>query len=161
MRIIDELTRTLAVELQQFVADYWDDVDDNHGRKADEFYTEDCTLFVGSDKTFNGRAGIREFYRYRSDRGTRTTRHTVSNFRVFPENANRAKVSFVVANYAADGAPPITEFVGPALVTQVNCACERGGDGYWRFKSLRGDPLFIGKEPYTRQELVEKKAAQK
>jgi ketosteroid isomerase-like protein len=157
MRIIDKMTTALAIELQQFIADYWDEVDANQARKADEFYTEDCTLHVGSDKGFQGRAGIREFYRYRAERGLRTTRHTVSNLRVLPENANRAAVSFVVANYAADGTPPITDFVGPALVSQIHCICERGSDGYWRMQSLRGEPLFIGKEPYTRQELVEKK----
>lgn len=157
MRVIDDTTVRLAVELQQFIADYWDDVDDNHARNAADFYTEDCTLFVGSDRTFEGRSGVAEFYRYRVDRGVRTTRHTVSNLRVLPDGNDSASITFVVANYASDGPPPIIDMTGPALVSKVTCECRRGDDGLWRFKSLRGDPLFIGREPYTVDVLLDGK----
>ncbi|WP_066554678.1 nuclear transport factor 2 family protein [Croceicoccus bisphenolivorans] len=145
----------MTVEIQQFIADYWADVDENRGQGAPEFYTEDCVLYVGSDRTFEGRAGIVDFYRYRADRGERTTRHATSNYQVVPLSDTSAKVTFVVANYASDGPPPITGSKGPSLVSRVDCELHCKEPGLWQIKSLRGTPLFIGDEPYTVAVLVE------
>ena len=155
MRKIDDRTVRMAIEIEQFFADYWNDVDENRGQRAPEFYTTDCVLHVGSDRTFEGRAGIADFYRYRADRGERTTRHATSNFRVRPESDDAASVTFVVTNYASDGPPPITGLQGPSLVSRVDCDMVRNEEGDWRIKSLRGAPLFIGNEPYTVAVLVE------
>jgi ketosteroid isomerase-like protein len=156
MRKIDENTIRMSAELQQVIADYWDDVDFNRGLGAPEFYTEDCVFWVGSDRNFEGRAGIAEFYRYRTDRGTRTTSHATANFRVIPDGNDRATVTYIVANYASDGSPPITGLTGPSLVSKVEAECIKDADGYWRFKTVRGTPLFIGGEPYTISVLIDK-----
>jgi hypothetical protein len=65
-------------------------------------------------------------------------------------------VTYLVANYAADGAPPITGTGGPSLVSRLEADCVREADGMWRFKSVRGTPLFIGDEPYTVSVLIDK-----
>ncbi|MXO60651.1 hypothetical protein GRI89_13990 [Altererythrobacter salegens] len=155
MRMIDERTVRFAAEIQLFIADYWADVDRNRGQGAPQFYTEDCVLNVGSDKTFKGHAGIVDFYRYRAERGVRTTCHMTSNLQVWPHGEDRARTCFVVTNYASDGPPPITGLGGPSLVSRVECDLVRSSEGRWSIKTLSAEPLFIGNEPYTVAVLVE------
>src|SRR3974390_1882140 len=156
MRIIDERTVRMTVEIQQFLADYWLDVDENRGVGASLFYTDDCVTGIeGAEKV--GPAAVAEFHRNRTSRAIRTTRHTFSNLRVVPSDDDSATVAFAVVNYASDGPPPIIGRSAPSLVTQVNCECVRGKDGYWRFKRMIAKPLFIGDEPYTVEVLVKGK----
>jgi len=156
MRVYDEETRFLYVDLHQLIADYWNDVDTNHGNNAPDFYTEDCILEVGSERIFTGKAGIREFYQYRKDRGPRTTCHNFSNLRVLPEGEGGAYAEFIVVNYAADGSAPITDLVGPSLVSTVSVICKRQLDRSWCFAKLAAVPQFVGSEPYTKSVLVDK-----
>ena len=156
MRIIDERTVRMTVEIQQFLADYWLDVDDNRGSGASQFYTEDCVSGLeGAEKV--GPEAVAEFHRNRTARSIRTTRHTLSNLRVVPEGDDSAVVSFAIVNYASDGPPPIVGQSAPSLVTQVHCHCVRGSDSYWRFRRMIATPLFIGDEPYTVDVLVKGK----
>jgi hypothetical protein len=154
MRIIDDATRAATIELEALVTDYWFDVDENDSRAAPEFFTEECVFDPGIGAPFVGRVGVRAFYDNRALRGKRTTRHTFSNFKVTLEGPTRAAVNYVSVLYAADGPAPITNFVGPAVISDVACICERDAAGQWRFKSLRGRPAFIGNEPYSRGTLV-------
>jgi ketosteroid isomerase-like protein len=154
VRSIDEKTRAAVIELQQMVADYWHEVDTNNAAAAPEFFTEDGVFDVGNKLRYEGRAGVRAFYDQRALRGQRTTRHTFTNLRVELESPNSAKVSYIVTNYGADGPAPVTDFDGPSLVSQIEARCIRNAEGVWRIAALRGDPMFIGKEPYTRQVLV-------
>jgi len=148
MRLIDDRTVRLAVEIQQFIADYWHEVDENRGQEAHLYYTDDCVSGLGGKETV-GPAAVAEFQRKRTSRAIRTTRHTTSNLRVMPDGDDSAQVTYAVANYASDGPPPIMDGSKPSLVTQVNCHCVRGADGYWRFKRVTTIPLFVGDEPYT------------
>ena len=148
MRTTDDSTRALAVDLHLLMADYWNEIDANNAKNATDFFTTDCE-FAGQ----KGHAGVRAFYDNRAKRGQRTTRHTFSNLRVEHQAPERAKMWAVVVNYGADGPPPITDFLGASLVTQLTCECVRDEAGVWRFALLRSQPLFIGKEPYTREQL--------
>jgi ketosteroid isomerase-like protein len=154
MRIIDEATLNAAVEIQQAIADYWHDVDANNSAAAPEFFTEDCVFDVGDQMHYEGRAGIRAFYDHRALRGRRTTRHTFCNVRVELDSPTSAKVDYVIVNYAADGAAPVVDFEGASLVSQMNGRYVRQPNGAWLVATLRGEPVFIGKEPYTREVLV-------
>ena len=149
MRTTDDSTRALAVDLHLLMADYWNEIDANNAKNATDFFTTDCE-FAGQ----KGHAGVRAFYDNRAKRGQRTTRHTFSNLRVEHQEPERAKMWAVVVNYGADGPPPITDFLGASLVTQLTCECVRDEAGVWRFALLRSQPLFIGKEPYTREQLL-------
>src|SRR5262245_48700940 len=112
MRTMDDAMRAAVTDLQQLVADYWYDVDEHDSLTAPEFFTEDGVFEVGTG-TYTGPTGVRAFYDHRALRGKRTTRHTVA-------------VSIL---YAADGPAPITNFVGPAVVSDVVCVCDRNPNG--------------------------------
>ena len=157
MRKVDERTIRMASELQQFFADYWSIVDEKNGEGASEFYAEDCICFLGSKQTAGGRTAMAAFYRSRAEHGARTTRHMSSNFRVIPDGDSSAEVSFVIANFASDGLPPIQGLGGPAVILQVKARCERDTSGYWHIKRLQADPMFIGNEPYSSSQLAHTK----
>lgn len=157
MRANTEETRAALVDLQLLLADYWREVDSNRARNAGAYFTTEGEFHVGDLETFRGPEGVNAFHTARLARAERTTAHTFSNVTVELESPTRAAMRAVVVNYGADGAPPITDLDGPSLVSQLDMKVERGADGAWRFASMRGDPLFIGKEPYTRQVLVEKR----
>lgn len=150
-------TRNALVDLQLLLADYWREVDSNGAVNAGSFFTEDGIFEVGDIQTYHGPAGVNEFHRTRLARGARTTMHTFSNVTVELETPDRAAMSAVTVNYGADGTPPITELAGPSLVAQLRITAERGKDGAWRFSSMRGEPMFIGTDKYTRQTLLEKR----
>jgi ketosteroid isomerase-like protein len=154
VRALDQETRNAIIDIQQHVADYWHDIDENEALGAESFYTEDCVMLMGPVKRFDGHEGVRAFYADREKRGQRTTRHTCSNFRVILETPTRAQANFVVANYGADGPAPIVGADVPSLVSQVNTICVRQENGSWRIARLEAKPIFISKEPYTHEQLV-------
>ncbi len=157
MRANTEETRAVLVDLQLLLADYWREVDSNGAKNAGAYFTPDGEFHVGDLQSFRGPEGVNAFHAARLARAQRTTAHTFSNVTVELESRTRARMRAIVVNYGADGAPPITDLDGPSLISQLDMKVERGSDGAWRFALMRGDPVFIGKEPYTRQVLVEKR----
>ncbi len=67
--------------LHQNLVDYWHDVDVNGGKAVASMYLEDGVFHAGPGKPLVGREAIAQFYGWRVDRGARTSRHVVTNFR--------------------------------------------------------------------------------
>jgi ketosteroid isomerase-like protein len=143
-------TVTAIIDLQQFVAEYWNELDANEARNMADFYVEDCT-YNGSP----GREAVRKFYDERARMlreekgGTRTVRHTFTNLRVRVDAPDRASLSFILINFAGAGKPPITDLTGPALISDMAWTCRREASGQWRIVTFGGQLLFVGNESFT------------
>ena len=148
-----------AMELQQLVSEYWDELDSNQARNVTDFYTEDCTFVAGQNFSGMGRAGVRKFYDERAKTvaqekdGQRTTRHTFANFKVKFDSDAQARVDFVMINYSGAGAAPIV-FSGPSMVSDVTFECRRDAQGDWKIAAFKGTPLFVTNEPFAEKFLA-------
>lgn len=136
-----------TVELEQLILDYFQDVDCNDAHGAPDFYSEDCT-FDAAKHSYRGRDGIRQFYAlvHASSGGIRTTRHTVTNLRVVVKDADHATASFNILTYRGDTAPPVTDLVGPKIISDNELDFRREADGQWLITALRGRPIFVSAE---------------
>jgi hypothetical protein len=76
-------------ELTELETDYWYEVDHNYGRQASAFYVSDGVFAIGP-KAMKGREAVAEFYRWRENRGVRTARHVVTNFRMLSHVGDKA-----------------------------------------------------------------------
>src|SRR3569833_1431448 len=101
---IDEDRLKLTQVLHALLIDYWHDVDQNWGRNAPDYYTEDAK-FIGSAASYEGREKIRAFYKWRENRGDRTVVHSVQNFKAFFDGTDKATCHWFMMLYAADGKP--------------------------------------------------------
>jgi hypothetical protein len=152
-----------AMELQQLVSEYWDELDSNQARNVTNFYTEDCTFTAGQNYAAQGRAGVRKFYDERAKivaqekDGQRTTRHTFTNFRASFADADRARVDFVMINYSGAGTAPIV-FSGPSMVSDVAFECRRDAQGAWKIAAFIGAPMFVTNEPFAEKFLAKARA---
>jgi len=88
--MLDTDDLALWYALNRLITNYWADVDDEGGRHAHEFYMPDALYTVGNNR-FDGADKIRAFYARRRQQGTITTRHLVSNLRVFRDDERRAR----------------------------------------------------------------------
>lgn len=124
------------------MVDYWHEVDTRGGAGVSRMYVEDG-IFNGGGKPLVGRAAIEQFYSWRQDRGTRTSRHVITNFRAEFSDADHALTHCVMMLYAADGAP-ILPTAPPIIITDLIDRCLRCEDGIWRYVERTFVPLFMG-----------------
>ena len=135
----------LAQELQALLADYWHDVDTHWGRNAGAYYTEDAE-FVGEAATYSGRGKIEAFYAWRVRQGPRLAVHAVNNFRIESMEADRARATWYLLLYAADG-EPILPTHPPITISRVTDDYVRGADGAWLCRRREFKTLFQGGAP--------------
>jgi hypothetical protein len=76
--------------LNQLMAAYWTDVDENGGLQAHEFYLPQGLFVIGNNR-FEGQEKIEAFYARRRH-GTVATRHLLSNLQAFGDNKPDARV---------------------------------------------------------------------
>jgi len=150
VRKFDPETAVAAMELEQIVADYWQEIDDNGGCGAADFFTEDCVVQLGSS-SFKGHAGVTKYYADRLEKirvtqkdGVRTTRHSFSNLRMSFENNNRATLRFLIIGYAAAGSAPVANATVPAGVSDMRFECRRDPEGHWMICEFYGSAVFVG-----------------
>ena len=134
-----------AIETQVLymnMIDYWYEVDLKGGAGVAEMYVEDG-IFNGGGKPLVGRAAIEQFYAWRQDRGARTSRHVITNFRADFADETHATTYCVMLLHAADGAP-ILPTAPPIIITDLIDRCMKGDDGRWRYIERTFVPLFMG-----------------
>lgn len=134
----------LAQELQALLADYWHDIDTNWGRNAGAYYTENAD-FIGEAATYSGRAKIEEFYAWRVKQGPRLAVHAVANFRVESASADRARATWYLLLYAANGEPVLPTHP-PITISLVTDDYERSPQG-WLCSRRHWKTLFQGGTP--------------
>lgn len=135
----------LSLALERLLVDYWADVDETGGETAHRFYLSDGLFAVGNNR-FEGEDKIRAFYDRRRQQGRATTRHLVSNVRVFSDEDWRARAVGVMTLYRADGKPPIIGAKPPAMIADFAARCVLGQEGRWRFQSHVLRPIFVGND---------------
>jgi len=130
--------------LNQMVATYWADVDENGGEMAHQFYLRDGLYVVGNNR-FEGQEQIQAFYARRRY-GTVKTRHIVSNIRVRGEDGGGAEVQGLMTLYRADGKSPFQGARPPAMIADFDAACVIGEDKRWRFRLHVLRPFIVGSD---------------
>ncbi len=141
----DQDGHAIWCKLAEIEAAYWYDVDNNWGRSAHEFYTEDgiFDLGLGTNTRYVGPEKVRRFYSWREGRGERTARHLMSNFQIKLNNAQSVSVLYVMSLFAEDG-PPVRESKPAILVADVANEMVLCPDEQWRAKSRILKPIFMG-----------------
>ena len=129
------------------MVDYWYEVDLKGGKGVSAWYTEDG-VFEGGGQPLVGREAIEAFYSWRTDRGPRTSRHVITNFRAEFHDERTATTHCVMMLYAADGAP-ILPSTPPIIITDLIDQCVRGDDGAWLYKRRTFVALFQGEIAVT------------
>ena len=130
--------------LNQLIANYWAEVDENGGEQAHKFYLPDGHYVIGNNR-FDGEEKIRAFYARRRY-GTVMTRHIVADLRVFGEDARHARMAGVMSLYRADGRSPFQGARPPAMIADFEARCVLGDDRQWRFQSHVLLPFIIGSD---------------
>ncbi len=103
-RDLPEQKAIQAQVLYMNMVDYWYEVDLNGGAGVAEMYVEDGIFHGGPGKPLVGRAAIEQFATWRTNRGARTSRHVITNFRADFADDGHATTYSVMLLYAADGA---------------------------------------------------------
>lgn len=129
------------------IIDYWYEVDMKGGAGVSHMYTEDG-IFNGGGKPLVGREAIEQFYSWRQDRGARTSRHVITNFRAEFVDATHATTHCVMQLFAADGGP-IHPTAPPIMITDLIDRCVKCEDGIWRYEERTFVALFMGGEVPT------------
>ena len=140
--------------LEALTVDYWHDVDTNWGHNAPNYYTEDG-VFEGTQNSYTGRDKIRQFYKWREDRGVRTVVHAVHNFQCLPEGSNKATCHWFLMLYAADGKPPLPS-KPPIQISYMTDNCVKDADGNWLLARRKFVTWFEGDIPTTNPKLDDK-----
>ena len=117
---------SLHGELLVVVTALWFEIDHGDGSGASAFFTPDAELrFV--DRSFRGTAEIDAVYRARTERGSRVSRHLVTNLHVTRADDVSASVISALILYADDGEPP-RPTVAPVMIGDVVDEFVRTGD---------------------------------
>ena len=128
--------------------DYWYEVDLRGGAGVSQMYVEDGIFHGGPGKPLVGRAAIEQFYTWRQDRGARTSRHVITNFRAEFTDETHATTYCVMMLYAADGTP-VLPTAPPIIITDLIDRCVKCDDDRWRYLERTFVPLFMGGAPPT------------
>lgn len=140
---IDEMR--IRHELEVLNIAFWREVDNNWGKKAHTYFTEDG-VYTTTHKPRKGHEAIKGFYTEREGRGPRVARHLIHNFFVTVQDENHATCEWTMCLYADDGVPPLLS-EPPIMIGAVTDECVRGADGQWRYASRTTKGLFKGTKP--------------
>jgi hypothetical protein len=150
-----------ALELQQLVAEWSEELDINLGLDVTRFFTEDCVVEAGAI-SYRGHEAMREFYRQTAANGEtahegrgRTTRHAFTNLGIVFKAADRATLKFFSISFSGPGKPPVFDATTPTIVTDVRFECVRDDARDWRVAEFYGAPVFIGSDPFLNQIMIE------
>jgi hypothetical protein len=130
----------IAREIEERLLDYWCEVDENAGRQAGSYWTEDA-VWEAPARVFNGRADIQSFFDWRLTRGDRLAFHMVANLKTTVESASRASSIWYLVLYAADG-KPIQPSASPTQIAMIEDRWSRAGDGPWLCAHRKFKVLF-------------------
>jgi len=130
--------------LNQLMASYWADVDENGGLRAHEFYLPDGVYAIGNSR-FEGQDKIEAFYSRRRH-GTMMTRHLLCNLRAYDDDAPRARMLGMMSLYRADGRSPFQGARPPTMIADFEARCVLGDDRVWRFQSHTLRPFIVGND---------------
>jgi len=133
----------IALEIQNFMALYWEEVEKNEGRRAADHFDEEA-VFDARMVRFEGRQQIRDWFAWRESVG-RTARHLLSNLHFdFSgwENERTVDIRGVMTHFAGDGRGVLP--IGPPIaIYDYRMIVREGGDFGWTILRLETDPVFV------------------
>jgi len=140
------LNQELALQL----ADYWHEIDFNHGANAHSYYTPEA-VFHGQFASYEGREKIQAFYDWRKGRGPRLSVHSFTNFRARFTGEGSAEATNFLFLYAKDGEKVLPSHV-PVTISLATDRYVRDGDR-WLCTYRRFEHLFESDTPITNPQL--------
>lgn len=133
----------IALEIQNFMALYWEEVEKNEGRRAAEHFAPDA-IFDAKIVRFEGHQQIRDWFAWREGVG-RTARHLLTNlyFDFAKWEAEKTiDVRGVMTHFAADGKG--VQPVGPPVaIYDYRMLLQHGGMFGWTILRLETYPVFV------------------
>lgn len=137
-----------VMAIKQAIYEWGDELDINNGlsmRKAD-CLAEDVQYNVGGAWR-DGLAAVEAFYNGRADAmragaGLMTMRHIITSLRVSFDDADHAKVGYLLVFFAALGDGPFEAYCDPLAVADVKMECRRDADGEWRITRFDSGQIF-------------------
>ena len=133
-------------ELSMLVIALWYEIDHHAGTAAAGFFTDHAELTF-SRRTFRGTDQIAGVYRDRAARGSRLSRHTMTNFHILEAQSDLVNAVSVLVLHAHDGVPPLPT-TAPVLVADVHDRFVRVDDSdgqasHWLIASRRVENRFL------------------
>ena len=130
----------LYERLLSLLTGLWYEIDHNGDEHAHRFFTPDAFLRF-SEAVFSGTDEIVQVYANRSARGSRVSRHIVTNLHLHDVQANYVRATSTLLLFGGDGLAP-RPTTTPAMVGDVVDEFELNG-GRWLIKSRWIKYLFI------------------
>ena len=96
------LAPSVYEHLSSVVTSLWFEIDHNGGERAHHFFAPDAELRF-SDAVFTGRDEIAEVYANRSARGSRVSRHIVTNLQFYEMRPDFARATSICFSSAKTG----------------------------------------------------------
>jgi hypothetical protein len=145
--MVDTDDSAIWYAIHRLLTNYWADVDGD-GAQAHECYLPDGIFEVAS-RRFQGAEQIRDFYtersREKSEHNT-SSRHLISNLRVFGVDAQHVRSTGVMMLYRGDGGPPVPFTMPPTMIFDFEALCALGADRQWFFQSHVLRVIFDGRK---------------
>ncbi|MCT2399680.1 nuclear transport factor 2 family protein [Novosphingobium mangrovi (ex Huang et al. 2023)] len=135
-----------VLAIKQVIYEWGDELDINNGlsmRKAD-CLAEDVQYFVGGEWR-DGLAAVEAFYKGRAEAmtagpGLMTMRHIITSLRVSFDDADHAKVGYLLVFFAT--VTDLDKYCDPLAVADVKMECRRDNDGEWRISRFDSGQIF-------------------
>lgn len=135
-----------VLAIKQVIYEWGDELDINNGlsMRTRDCLAEDVRYNVGGqwreglpavETFYNGRAEA-----MRSGAGMLTMRHIITSLRVSFEDADHAKVGYLLVFFAAQD--NFDKYCDPLAVADVKMECRRDPDGEWRITLFDSGQIF-------------------
>lgn len=137
-----------VLAIKQVIYEWGDELDINNGLSMRErdCLTKDVQYNVGGEWR-DGLDAVMEFYQGRAEAarggaGLMTMRHIITSLRVSFDDADNAKVGYLLVFFAALGEGPFDKYCDPLAVADVKMECRRDSDGEWRISRFDSGQIF-------------------
>jgi len=155
MKTLSHDSAIVAIQLQQLLMQFADELDSHDGRETANFYADAGRFLVGN-RVYEGRDAIAKFYDDRAIRvaheepgGVRTGRHTYVNPHVSIRDDNNASMHFICVYFSAAGKAPIRDCEGPTVIADGTMDFQRDAAGDWKIMEFRSTPVFLGNDTFV------------
>jgi len=136
-----------VLAIKQAIYEWGDELDIDSGltMRERDCLTEDVRYFVGGEWR-EGLPAVEAFYRGRADAQLAnpgkliTMRHIISSLRVSFDDADHARIGFLLVFFAALN--DLDKYCDPLAVADVKMEARRGADGEWRISLFDSGQIF-------------------
>jgi hypothetical protein len=136
-----------VLAIKQVIYEWGDELDINNGlsMRACDCLAQDVRYNVGGQWR-EGLEAVEAFYKGRAETalagpGLMTMRHIITSLRVSFDDADHAKVGYLLLFFASLGEAPFDK-CDPLAVADVKMECRRDADGEWRICLFDSGQIF-------------------